>query len=61
LVEVVLDATDAPLNVRLCGAAIDEFNKKSRCDGNGDQIGANETFCGWKREKAPRKFVAGTS
>jgi len=30
LVEVVLDATDAPLNVRLCGAAIDEFNKKKQ-------------------------------
>jgi len=30
LVEVVLDATDAPLNVRLCGAAIDEFNKRKQ-------------------------------
>jgi hypothetical protein len=30
LVEVVLDATDAPLNVLLCGAAIDDFNKRKQ-------------------------------
>lgn len=30
LVEVVLDATDAPLYIRLCGAAIDEFNKRKQ-------------------------------
>ena len=30
LVELILGPLDAPLNVRLCGAAIDEFNQKKQ-------------------------------